>query len=259
MSSFSFCTLRFISSIRLFPFCCLHWGNLSCFHKSEPLVLSVHIWHESATLIVHGILTSFGNVFELFQKLSRRRRAMKCSTLYTVCRECRDISLNILSFFIWYMSHLFIFVDQSLYLLLCIFYSIFSHSLVLFNDFTLCPDWHVLVACSCIRCIAGFKNLLHAPKIIPQLVSQFLGNHTDGLPFFFTGNQFVACRFPFSTVLQRRPVPPVLSSFCILGKRDFISLKIQPLIKNSSQAARKCSNILTFIFWGAKPMVFHSV
>ena len=43
------------------------------------------------------------------------------------------------------------------------------------------------------------------------------------------------------------------------AKRSFISLKYWVLRpKKSSQAARKRSKIFTFIFCGAKPMVFHS-
>ena len=67
--------------------------------------------------------------------------------------------------------------------------------------------------------------------------------------FFQSVESFNACAFSTSSCLR----------FAFSAYFSFSSLKYSPFfVKNSSHAARKRSKILVFIFWGVKPMVFHS-
>ena len=103
-----------------------------------------------------------------------------------------------------HMTDGLVLVDQQVQFLLKVVAGILQERLELFDDGTFLLEVLMLLATlsgsSLVACLEEMVAGTH--KLLPQLVAQFLGHHTDGLPLLLQGNELIASGAPLGRVLE---------------------------------------------------------
>ena len=100
-----------------------------------------------------------------------------------------------------HVSHLIIFVDESLNLILCGFS---TKTLELSNELALLVEIGTFLAtCACVGSLACFEELVaSSEELVPELVTELLWNLTYCLPFLLKCDELVTCRFSLGAFCQ---------------------------------------------------------
>ena len=143
-----------------------------------------------------------------------------------------------------YMADGIVLLNEFLYLLLKIVAGLLGYGLEPLDHLTLFVEVGMLfIALTCSGCITGLKELVAGTEELrPQLIAQFLGYDTDGLPFFLQGNELVACRLPVCRVLQglgflnEGTLLLCIVFECIFQSLKIFSLTTEEVITGSTEA-----------------------